>query len=231
MKLQSVLAVVSSVLLANMAIGSDVHDADRALETNLRQSLNQKHVHIDVHESIVTIEGEVRTEEDRQAIDAMVRGTPGVAAVKDKLRVKFPSPGTSTYAPTVGATPPAAVVTTPGAAVVTTTRIPVYTTEAPEVTTAPPVVNVPTPVVVPDFPKIKVQAFSELDNSTARRVASQLRRESLPATGLEEVIITIRNGNAIVRGVVDSREAHDALIATLQTGGGISAIYDRLQVR
>jgi len=222
MKFQSILAIASSILLANIAAGSD---ADRALETNLRQAVNQRHVHIDVHDAIVTIEGEVRTEEDRQAIDAQVRGTPGVAAVKDKLKVKLPSPGTSTYAPSVATTPPAVVSAPP-----VSTSIPVYTTQVPEVSTPAPVVSVP-PVVVPDYPKIKVQAWTEQDNSTARRIAHELRRESLPASGLDNVTITIRSGYAIVRGEVDTRQAHDALIGTLQSVGGVSAIYDQLRVR
>src|SRR5882672_3913606 len=128
MKIPSIIAIVSSLVVANIGAGSELHDADRALETNLRQALNQRHVHIDVHEGIVTIDGEVRTEQDRQTIDTTVRNTPGVAAVKDKLKVKFPTPGTATYPASI---PPS---------------VPVYTTPPPEVTTPAPVVNLPAPV-------------------------------------------------------------------------------------
>src|SRR6266853_1698401 len=122
MKIQSILAIVSSVLVANVAVGSEIHDADRALETNLRQALNQRHVHIDVHDGIVTIDGEVRTEQDRQSIDSLVRNTAGVAAVKDKLKVKFPTPGTSTYPPSIPPSVPSSVSTP------VSTTIPVYNT-------------------------------------------------------------------------------------------------------
>src|SRR5882724_2826313 len=101
MKIPSIIAIVSSLLVANIGVGSELHDADRALETNLRQALNQRHVHLDVHDGIVTIEGEVRTEQDRQTIDSLVRKTPGVAAVKDKVKVKFATSGTSTYPPSI----------------------------------------------------------------------------------------------------------------------------------
>ncbi len=223
MKIQSMLAIVSSVLLANVAVGSELHDADRALETNLRQALNQRHVHIDVHDGIVTIDGEVRTEQDRQTIDSTVRNTPGVAAVKDKLKVKFPTPGTSTYAPSIPpASSPAAVVSP---------SIPVYTTPAPEVTTPVPVVNSPAPVIVPDFPKVKVQAWTEEDGPAANKIARELRHESLPASGFDNVTITVKNGVATLQGIVNTREAHDGLIATIQQGGGLTAIYDQLQIK
>lgn len=222
MKIQSVLAIVSSsLLLANIAAGSELHDADRALETNLRQALNQRHVHIDVHDGIVTIDGEVRTEQDRQTIDSMVRSTPGVAAVKDKLKVKFPTPGTSTYSPSIPPSVPTAVPSS----------IPVYTTPAPEVTTPAPVVNPPAPVLVPDYPKLKVQAWTEQDGPVANRIARELRTEALPASGVDNVTITVRNGVATLQGMVNTRQAHDALIAAIQQGGGVSAIYDQLQIK
>ena len=162
MKIQSILAIVSSLLVANIGAGSELHKSDRALETNLRQALNQRHVHIEVHDGIVTIEGEVRTEQDRQTIDSVVRNTAGVAAVKDKL---------------------------------------------------------------------KVQAWAEQDGPTANKLARQLRPETLPASGLDNVTITVRNRTVTLEGTVNTRQAHDALITAIQQSGGVSAIYDQLQIR
>ena len=223
MKIPSIIAIVSSLVVANIGAGSELHDADRALETNLRQALNQRHVHIDVHDGIVTIEGEVRTEQDRQSIDTTVRSTPGVAAVKDKLKVKFPTPGTTTYPPSIPPSVPATVSTK--------TTIPVYTTAPPEVTTPAPVVNPPAPVMVPDYPKLKVQAWTEQDLPTANKIARQLRPEMLPASGFDNVTVTVRNGIATVQGTVNSRQAHDGLIAAMQQAGSVSAIYDQLQIQ
>jgi len=216
MKIQSIMAIVSSALLAVNVAASEVGKADKALKTNLKQAINQRNVDIDVDEGIVTLEGEVRTEEDRQAINDIVRSTPGVAAVKNKLKVKFPSPGTATYPPSI---PPAA----PG-------RVPIYTKAPPSVTTTT-VVTPPPPVIVPDYPKLKIQASTEDDLALANKIARQLRPESFPASGLDNVTITVRDGVAIVQGFTDSKQTHDALIASLQTAGGMTAIYDQLQTK
>ena len=123
MKFQTVLAVVSSAFLAVTLAASEVGKADKALKINLEQAINQKNVDIDVDKGVVTVEGEVRTEADRRAIDETIRSTPGVAALKNKLKVKLPSPGTATYAPSI---PPSA----PG-----TVSVPIYTTRPPKATT------------------------------------------------------------------------------------------------
>jgi osmotically-inducible protein OsmY len=61
------------------------------LESTLRATLNERHVHIYVHEEIVTVGGEVRTEMDRERIDSLIRNTRGVLAVKDELKVTLPN--------------------------------------------------------------------------------------------------------------------------------------------
>ncbi len=50
MKIQSILTIVSSVLLAFNVAASDIGKADKALKINLKQALNQRNVHIDVDE-------------------------------------------------------------------------------------------------------------------------------------------------------------------------------------
>lgn len=221
MKIRSILAIVSSALLAISATGAEVKDADKALKINLKQALNQRNVHFDVHEGIVTLEGEVRTEQDRRTIDDLVRSTPGVAAVKNKIKVKFSSPGSSTYSPSI---PPSAPGTVP-------MTVPVYTTAPPRVITPVPSVSLPPPVVVPDYPKLKIQASSEQDLTLANQIARQLRPESFAGSGLDNVTITVRDGTAILQGFTDTRQTHNALITTLQTTRGMTAIYDQLQTK
>jgi len=221
MKFQSVLAIVSSAFLAIGVAASEVSKADKALKTNLKQALNQRNVHIDVDEGVVTLKGEVRTEEDRRTIDDLVHGTPGVAAVKNKIKVKFSSPGSSAYPPSI---PPSA----PGAARVS---IPIYTTPPPKVVTPVPVVTLPPPVIVPDYPKLKIQASGEADLPLANKIAREWKPESFSASSLDNVTITVRDGIAIVQGFTDTRQTHDALIASLQVTGGMTAIYDQLRTR
>jgi osmotically-inducible protein OsmY len=214
MKMKSIIALSASLLLglANIAIADDVDDA---LQKNLRLAVNQRHVDIHVDKGVVTIEGEVRSEQDRQAIDPTVRNTAGVAAVKNNLRVKLATPGTgTTLSPSLR-------------------PVPVYMTAPPEITTPVPVIKGPAPVVVPDYPKVKIQAWAESDMKTAHIIARQLKVDSLPGAGFDNVVITLRSGIASLKGTV-SREAHDMLIVAIQkTGesGNLTAIYDQLEVR
>ena len=216
MKIQSVLAIVSSVLLACSVAASESGRADKALKTNLKQAINQRDVDIDVDDAVVTLEGEVPVEQDRQTIDTVVRSTPGVAAVRNRIKVKFATPVTSAYV----AAPVASVQT-----------VPVYTTEPPKVVAAAPVVRVPAPVTVPAYPKLRIHAASDRDLPLANRVAGELRPQVLPASGLDNITITVRDRTAIVQGYTDTRGTHDAVIRSLQTTGGLTAIYDQLQVR
>ena len=85
MKTTSLALIVASALCASLSSASDTHDADHALESGLRATLNEKHVHIHVHKGIVTLEGRVPTEADRQRLETMVRNTPGVVAVNPQL--------------------------------------------------------------------------------------------------------------------------------------------------
>lgn len=213
------LIVISSLLLANISIASERHEADKAIETNLRATLNQRHVHVHVHDGIVTLEGHVRNEADRQSIDSLVRTTPGVAAVKDMLKVALPSPGDVS-----------ATVVSPTYR--STTTIPVYVTPPPaEVITPAPVVTLPAPVVVPEYPRLKVQAYTGEDQSMADRIARQLAIDDVPTAGIGQVTITVRNGIVSLQGDVESHDDHDALIASVQHTGGMKAIYDQLQIQ
>jgi len=139
----------------------------------------------------------------------MVRNTTGVVALKDKLKVELPSPGT------YGAPPTA----------------PVYLSAPPEVRTGTAVVTSPSPLIVPDYPRVKVQAWSPEDQPAAGTIAAELRREAVPAAGLEDVTITVRNGIISLKGSVDGQEDREALISAIQHAGVGKAIYDQLQVR
>jgi osmotically-inducible protein OsmY len=214
MKFQFVLAVVSSAFLAVSVAASDT---DEALKSNLKQAINQKHVHFDVDKGVVTVKGEVRTEQDRRAIDDMIRGTPGVVALKNKLKVKYPSPGTAIYPSSITPSDPATV------------SIPIYTTPPPKAPAR--TVSPPAPLVVPHYPNLKIQAVRETDLPIANKIAQQLQAEPLPPSGLENVTIMVEDGIATVQGFTDTRQTHDALIASLQATRGLSAIYDQLQGR
>lgn len=206
MKILGMFTIASFLLFATVC-AADNHEADKGLEGSLRAVLNERHVHVNVHDGIVTLDGKVPTEADRQRIDSLVRDTAGVVAVKDNLKVTLPSPGV------LGAQP---------------STVPVYATPPPVVATPAPVVTVPTPVIIPQYPKLKVQPWSSDDVLAAKRIARQLQEDDVPSAGLENVTIMVRDGTVSLQGTAGST-AHDAIIASIQHVSGLTAIYDQLQ--
>ena len=209
MKTRYIFAIASTLLIATNGIAND---ADDGLEKTLRANINEKHVDIDVHNGVVKLEGHVPNEATRQRIDAEVRSTPGVAAVKDELKVDNASPAA------------------PGV-YTTTTTIPIYQAPLPEVAPTTPVVTMPPPVVIEAYPHLKLQPWTTTDVETANRIGYQLHANQVPTAWLQDTTITVRNGNLWLKGLVDSQEQHDMIITSLQRAGGIRAIYDQLQVR
>ncbi len=230
MKTTSVLAVISSLLFAAGCATPGVHEADKGLEGTLRSEINERHVHVDVDRGVVKLEGHVRTAADRDRIEALVRNTSGVVAVKDNLHVTFPTPGSygaypSTAVPST--TIPSTTITVPSA----TTTIPIYTGELP--VTTPPTTTIITPpaaVVLPEYPKIKVQAATDADQAEAAVVAQQLRAAALPLTADDHVTVTVSGGNVSLAGVVTTSDERGALIEAVQHATGVRAIYDALKI-
>ncbi len=209
MKITILLVVASTLLFVAGCASPDTHEADRGLEGTLRSEIDQRHVDIDVHHGIVHLEGHVPTASDRRRIDALVRSTPGVVAVKNELRVTLPSPGV------YGANPAA---------------IPVYPGPWPEGTPPAVAVTPPAAVVIPEYPKVQVQAWSLDDQAKADQIVHELRAAVLPPAGIEHVTIEVKHGKVALKGLVDTEEARRALISAVEQVGGLSAIYDELQV-
>jgi hypothetical protein len=224
MKTAYLVTVVTSLLAASVSMASDSHEADRGVEGTLRASITDPHVHIHVKHGIVTIDGRVRTSQERDSLETLVRNTSGVVALKDELKVTSPTPGVSPEFSSGVAVPKGVVV--PGA-------VPVYTTPLPEVVAVPgtPVVSSPVPVVIPEYPTLKVQAWTIDDEPIANHVAAQLKADAVPTGALDHISIMVRDGNVNVKGAVDSQYSHDALIASLRRAGGARAIYDEVRVR
>ncbi len=224
MKTIIVLTIASTLLLPRVSTASDTHDADRGLESMLRTEINDKHVHIDVHHGIVTVEGKVRTDIDRERIESVIRNTTGVVALKDELKVTLPSPGTYGVAPSGVAVTPVPVPVTPS-------PVPVYAAPLPDLVPTVPVVSPPAPIIVPNYPKLRVQAWSLDDQPLATRIADQLRADAVPMAGIQDVTVVVRGGNVSLKGAVDSHEDRDAIISSVQRVSGLSAIYDQLHIK
>ena len=216
MKTASLLFIASTLLSGSVALGSASHDFDKGLESTLRATLNDRHVHVHVKQGIVSLDGRVPTETDRERVEAIVRRTDGVVAVKDNLQVTLPSP----------ASVPVARV-----APVTTVTVPVYTTAAPVIIAPSGALSSPAPLVLPDYPRVTVQAWSVGDEPAAERIAHELQRGGRPLTVIDNVNVTVQGGVVSLKGKVDTEADRQALLAATQRAGGIRAIYDQLRTR
>ena len=185
--------------------------SDIALDTALRAELDRygdlatvsPNVQVYSRDGVVTLNGAVRNERDREMIDALVRNTSGVTAVNDQLQISYPPTSSYGSGPRVYSTPP---------------------TPAPVV--APP------PTVVPGsaaFPQ--VQASSTVDQALANRIIDRLRWDSVPNSWLQNATITVNNGDVYLQGYVDDAREHEGILSSLQHTAGIRNIYDQLRVR
>lgn len=208
-----------------LSCASPYHEADKGVEGTLRSTITDRNVDIDVDRGVVTLEGKVNTEADRQRIDMLARRTAGVVAVKNKLKVTLPTPGEYGAIPGSSAlrtAPPTAVVTEP----------PAIVAESPGAVVVPaPTGAAPPAVIVPNTPRVKVQPITATDQATANRIAQQLSSDPVATGEFDNVTITVSSGVASVNGVVDSQSKREAFIGSIQRAGGVSTIYDQLQVR
>lgn len=214
-------ALTTSCLVLSCA--SESHEADEGVKGTLHSAITDRDVHVQVDHGVVTLEGKVNTEADRDRIDDLARRTAGVVAVKDNLEVKLPSPGD--YGAIPGATPlqavpPVAVVPQPP----TVVTAPVQAVPVP-VDPAPPI------VLVPHTPTVQIQPVTTTDQITAQRIAQQIDQDAVPINDPDHVIITVNSGNAFVKGAVDGKSEHDELLASVQRAGGLNTIYDQLVVK
>jgi hypothetical protein len=218
------MALIAAACFA-VSCASPYREADRGVEGTLRSTITDRDVDVHVERGLVTLDGKVNTEADRQRIELLARRTAGVVAVRNKLKVKLPTPGE--YGALPGST---ALRTAPDTAVVT---------ESPSVVVqSPTVVTIPTPtgavlpaIVIPQSPSIKVQPVASTDQIIANRIAAQLSHDVVALSELDTVTISINGVAASVHGMVDSEAKRDALLAALKRAGGITTIYDQLQVK
>ncbi len=204
---------------------SPYHEADRGVEGTLRSTITDRGVDIDVDRGVVTLEGKVNTEADRQRIEMLARRTPGVVAVKNKLKVNLPTPGDYGALPgstTLRTAPPTAVITEPPAA----------GTEGPAIVAVPsPTGQVPSAILVPGTTTVRIQPATPNDQVAANRIAQELSRAPVVTSELDNVTITINSGTATINGVVDNESKREAILDSVKRVAGVTAIYDQLQVK
>jgi len=191
---------------------------DRAVENHLRGELDsdselapqEPDIQIVARDGAVTLIGPVWSERDRGRIVSLAYGEPGVSAVVDELQVTPPPTGVAApypLAPAPRTIPPG---TPPAAA---------------------PVV-VPGPAAVPgEYPTPRVRAATADDAPLAEQVINELRHDTVPAEWLQNVTITVRDGNVYLQGWVLSPEAHHAIFDSVHHCKGVFTVIDQLEDR
>jgi osmotically-inducible protein OsmY len=94
-----------------------------------------------------------------------------------------------------------------------------------------PVVISPAPLLIPEYPRVSVQAWSGEDQSTAVRISRQLQGTGMPVTVIDNVTVNVQSGNVSLKGAVETEADHRALLSAVERAGGVRAIYDQLRVR
>jgi osmotically-inducible protein OsmY len=184
-------------------------DQDRVLETSLRARLNQygalgpaaANVKISAQQGTVTLSGPVSSEQDRQLIDSVARHTSGVVKVIDQLQPGLAPTSMPGQPPRIYVVPPIEVRTPAGGAVVSSA------------------------------PGITIQPSTSQDRFLADTVGDALRSGAVPLTANDGITATVNNSMVYLDGTVSSDAERDAIRSVLQRTAGITAVYDRLQVR
>jgi len=191
----------------------DYNAANAALETTVRAEVNRygdlvaatPDLRIHARDGVVTLRGSVPSERERQMVDDVVRNTAGVVAVNDELQVAYPPTGVTT--PRLYSRAPAPVISTP-----------------------PPVV-VPAPTVTASPPSLEVKASTAAERQTADRILDQFHADSIPATWVQNVNITVRGDDIYLQGYVADAQIHQSLLDSLKRIAGVRTVVDELQVR
>jgi len=212
MKIANRLLMAASIII----VGGCAHDpsryygmvdTDKTLERRLRSELDSHpnlasispNVLISAQNGTVTLSGVVPNPQKRQEIDAIVRDTSGVVAVKDQLLPPAYTP-TGTYGR------PARIYSSP-----------------PELAPAPEGV-----FKAGEDPGLKVHPATEFDRHMAQQVADHLRAARLPPGSLDSVAILVSGQVATVQGTVSNEDERQGIIAALEQTGGIKAVHDQL---
>ncbi len=89
----------------------------------------------------------------------------------------------------------------------------------------------PTPVVTPPPPGPRIEADTVADQRLASRIANQLNSNGVPADWLQNVTIRVNNAAAYVQGYVPTQAEREAIDRAVQDVGGVTTVYDQLQLR
>jgi len=193
------------------ALSPDAMLTDRVNQALRSSSLGiaPNNVSVSAQNGVVTLNGTVPNQQQRQMIYDLVRNTSGVGSVNDQLQLSgapspvYPQPNT-TYTPP----PPAQYPATSSAQ-----------TLAPNTASTGDVFN------------LHVQGLNEADRMLAQRILQGLRTDSRLGSLLPTVDINVAQGRVILQGVVQNEQQRAAIESVVRQATGGSNVEDQLQVQ
>jgi osmotically-inducible protein OsmY len=196
--------------------------ADRSLEAGCRRELARygdlatvaPNVQIVARGGVVTLNGNVPSERERQMINACVKNTAGVVTVDDQLRVGYAPTGSYSQSTTVYE-PPRTTVYEPA------------TTVAPAASSSVVVVTEPTPAYER---RVQVITVRDTDRDLAERIAESIRAAAFPPEDVS-VTVNVTAGRADVRGTVEHGSEEHRLLEAVRHTPGVIEVKDHVHVR
>jgi len=190
-----------------------MNDNDRELCYQVRQQFDANpnfstfspNVSITCHNGVATLSGTVPTDEDRMALVAQCRRTPGIASVHDELQIGVTAANDRIYVA------PPAVQPQPTGRYDEESRI--YGGN------------------MGDVFSLHVMGLNDTDRSLAQRILEGLRTDSALPSLLPVVNIDVSNGQVILRGTVQSGQQRRAIVTAIQRAAGANNVSDQLQVQ
>lgn len=194
---------------AAAATTPSLNEADRMLAADVRRSLNSQptiaawvpDLRINAERGTVTLTGPVPNDADRLFIANVARNTPGVARIVDQMHVQVQPTGRVEESPRVYAPGPAPAAVTPG-----------------------------TMAVTGEIFSLHVQGLNDTDRQMAQRILEGLREDTVLPTLLPRVEINVANGQATLRGTVQSEQQRQSIISAVQRAAGVNNVQDELQI-
>jgi osmotically-inducible protein OsmY len=197
--------------------------ADRSLEAGCRRELARygdlatvaPNVQIVARGGVITLNGNVPSERERQMIDACIKNTAGVVTVDDQLRVGYAPTGTYSQSTTVYE-PPRTTVYEPGPTV------------APAPSSSVVVVTEPTRSY---DRQVQVITVRDTDRDLGERIADSIRAAAAFPPGDASVTVQVTGGRAEVRGTVEHGSEKHKLLEAVRHTPGVVEVKDHMHVR
>jgi osmotically-inducible protein OsmY len=156
---------------------------------------------IEAQNGVVTLSGNVPSQQDRELIGAVIRNTPGVVSLTDQLQTSSTATGSNSR---------------------------VYSGTQPSLqTTANRSFG---SSVAGEIFSLNVQDLQQADRTLAQRIVNGLEADSAVPNLLPKVKINIGDGRVMLSGTVQNEQQRRLIEDAVRRAAGVSGVEDQLQV-